>query len=181
VYSLLLSLGKKFPEMLTTHSARVSRWTLQLVFQKYQADLQKYWESLLLASLRRRAQLGQPIQLPNPIPPPPPTVVKQFILSRPELILEALESHSEEWSPEEIFNYMSYIQPIISILIPILRAANIDIAGIGEEKLDELLEVSVLRIDDDKKREEAEQLLTMLKSYPITYRRFLWIVRQLLS
>jgi CRISPR/Cas system CSM-associated protein Csm2 small subunit len=95
--------------------------------------------------------------------------------------LEALESHSEEWSPEEIFNYMSYIQPIISILIPILRAANIDIAGISEEKLDELLEVSVLRIDDDKKREEAEQLLTMLKNYPITYRRFLWIVRQLLS
>jgi len=95
--------------------------------------------------------------------------------------LEALESHSEEWSPEEIFNYMSYIQPIISILIPILRAANIDIAGVSEEKLDELLEVSVLRIDDDKKREEAEQLLTMLKNYPITYRRFLWIVRQLLS
>lgn len=95
--------------------------------------------------------------------------------------MEALESHSEEWSPEEIFNYMSYIQPIISILIPILRAANIDIAGISEEKLDELLEVSVLRIDDDKKREEAEQLLTMLKNYPITYRRFLWIVRQLLS
>jgi CRISPR/Cas system CSM-associated protein Csm2 small subunit len=95
--------------------------------------------------------------------------------------LEALESHSEEWSPEEIFNYMSYIQPVISILIPILRAANIDIAGISEEKLDELLEVSVLRIDDDKKREEAEQLLTMLKNYPITYRRFLWIVRQLLS
>lgn len=95
--------------------------------------------------------------------------------------MEALESHSEEWSPEEIFNYMSYIQPIISILIPILRAANIDIAGISEEKLDELLEVSVLRIDDDKKREEADQLLTMLKSYPITYRRFLWIVRQLLS
>ena len=95
--------------------------------------------------------------------------------------MEALESHSEEWSPEEIFNYMSYIQPIISILIPILRAANIDIAGVSEEKLDELLEVSVLRIDDDKKREEAEQLLTMLKNYPITYRRFLWIVRQLLS
>ncbi len=95
--------------------------------------------------------------------------------------MEALESHSEEWSPEEIFNYMSYIQPVISILIPILRAANIDIAGISEEKLDELLEVSVLRIDDDKKREEAEQLLTMLKNYPITYRRFLWIVRQLLS
>jgi CRISPR/Cas system CSM-associated protein Csm2 small subunit len=95
--------------------------------------------------------------------------------------LEALESHSEEWSPEEIFNYMSYIQPVISILIPILRAANIDIAGISEEKLDELLEVSILRIDDDKKREEAEQLLTMLKNYPITYRRFLWIVRQLLS
>lgn len=95
--------------------------------------------------------------------------------------MEALESHSEEWSPEEIFNYMSYIQPVISILIPILRAANIDIAGISEEKLDELLEVSILRIDDDKKREEAEQLLTMLKNYPITYRRFLWIVRQLLS